>query len=181
VEEGLWATSDVGDERSESRERLVLLCVCVYGVCMCWVCVCVCVYVKDFEQKVDFEIQDSSNWFSKNTFQISDGFVFCVDPASHYHGAAGREKEIRKTAGKQYFWRTNSNCPESQSFLKVLHVVCSSVFLSCLRWRRLTFATPNPDADAPMIATCVRCGVSVSVSSSSSSSWSPFVSSLVSP
>ena len=44
------------------------------------------------EQKVDFEIQDSSNWFSKNTFQISDGFGFFVDPASHYHGAAGSEK-----------------------------------------------------------------------------------------
>ena len=50
---------------------------------------------------------DSSNWFSKNTFQTSDGFGFFVDPASHYHGAAGVKNKSAKTSGKVYFLRTN--------------------------------------------------------------------------
>ena len=42
--------------------------------------------MKGFQQKRDLEIEN----------RTSDGFVFFVDPASHYHGAAGSEKEIKK-------------------------------------------------------------------------------------
>jgi hypothetical protein len=53
---------------------------------------------------MDLGIQDRSNLFSKNTLQTSDGSGFFVDPAFHYHGAAGREKEIRKNGREGIFF-----------------------------------------------------------------------------
>jgi hypothetical protein len=42
--------------------------------------------------------------FSKKRLGVRphNGFVFFVDPASHYHGAAGSEEEIRKN-GREIF------------------------------------------------------------------------------
>ena len=51
--------------------------------------------MKIFQQKRDFDDEN----------RTSDGFVFFVDPASHYHGAAGVKKKFKKTAGKVYFFR----------------------------------------------------------------------------
>ena len=51
-------------------------------------------HLKGTEQKVNLEHEN----------RTSDGFVFFVDPASHYHGAAGSEKEIKKNGREGIFF-----------------------------------------------------------------------------
>jgi hypothetical protein len=49
-----------------------------------------------------FLITEQKVYLLETENRTSDGFGFLVDPASHYHGAAGSEKEIKKN-GREGF------------------------------------------------------------------------------